>query len=83
MTQSTTSHYLSVLQRAGLVHATRLGKWTYYKRNEEAIKQLASYIQQDLYILYKIYRSIIRDLRMDIFVFQLISIYLELRLLHK
>jgi DNA-binding transcriptional ArsR family regulator len=48
MTQSTTSQYLSVLQRAGLVHATRLGKWTYYKRDEEAIKQVASYIQQDL-----------------------------------
>lgn len=48
MTQSTTSQYLSVLQRAGLVHATRLGKWTYYKRDEEAIKQIASYIQQDL-----------------------------------
>nr|WP_237690916.1 metalloregulator ArsR/SmtB family transcription factor [Paenibacillus caui] len=48
MTQSTTSQYLSVLQRAGLLHATRLGKWTYYKRDEEAIKQIASYIQQDL-----------------------------------
>ncbi|WP_307471953.1 ArsR/SmtB family transcription factor [Paenibacillus harenae] len=48
MTQSTTSQYLSVLQRAGLVHATRLGKWTYYKRDEEAIKQIASYIQQDI-----------------------------------
>jgi DNA-binding transcriptional ArsR family regulator len=48
MTQSTTSQYLSVLQRAGLVHATRLGKWTYYKRDEDAIKQIASYIQQDL-----------------------------------
>lgn len=48
MTQSTTSQYLSVLQRAGLVHATRLGKWTYYKRDEETIKQISSYIQQDL-----------------------------------
>jgi DNA-binding transcriptional ArsR family regulator len=48
MTQSTASQYLSVLQRAGLVHATRLGKWTYYKRDEEAIKRIASFVQQDL-----------------------------------
>lgn len=48
MTQSTTSQYLSVLQRAGLLHATRIGKWTYYKRDEEALQQIASYIQQDL-----------------------------------
>ncbi|MDT3428269.1 DNA-binding transcriptional ArsR family regulator [Paenibacillus forsythiae] len=48
MTQSTTSQYLSVLQRAGLVHATRLGKWTYYRRDEEAIQEIASYIQHDL-----------------------------------
>jgi len=48
MTQSTTSQYLSILQRAGLVHATRVGKWTYYRRDEEAIQQIASYIQQDL-----------------------------------
>ncbi|WP_152404130.1 ArsR/SmtB family transcription factor [Paenibacillus cellulositrophicus] len=48
MTQSTTSQYLSVLQRAGLIHATRIGKWTYYKRDEEAIQAIASYIQKDL-----------------------------------
>lgn len=48
MTQSTTSQYLSILQRAGLVHATRVGKWTYYRRDEEAIQQIASYIQHDL-----------------------------------
>ncbi|MGN7760297.1 ArsR/SmtB family transcription factor [Paenibacillus sp. 22594] len=48
MTQSTTSQYLSVLQRAGLVHATRLGKWTYYKRDEAALSQIAAYIQKDL-----------------------------------
>lgn len=48
MTQSTASQYLSLLQRAGLVYATRIGKWTYYKRNEEALQNLASYIQKDL-----------------------------------
>lgn len=48
MTQSTASQYLSILQRAGLVSATRLGKWTYYKRDEEAIKLITSNIQQNL-----------------------------------
>ncbi|MRN54773.1 ArsR family transcriptional regulator [Paenibacillus monticola] len=48
MTQSTASQYLSILQRAGLVSATRLGKWTYYKRDEEAIKKITSNIQQNL-----------------------------------
>ena len=36
ITQSTVSEYLSILQRAGLVTATRKGQWTYYKRNEAA-----------------------------------------------
>lgn len=47
MNQSTASQYLSMLQRAGLIHATRLGKWTYYKRNEEAINQIGSFLQKD------------------------------------
>lgn len=46
MNQSTASQYLSMLQRAGLVHVTRLGKWTYYKRNEEAIKRIGSFLQK-------------------------------------
>lgn len=48
MTQSTASQYLSHLQKAGLIKATRLGKWTYYKRDEEAIKNLGKFIQTEL-----------------------------------
>ena len=48
LSQSTTSQYMSVLSRAGLVVATRRGKWTYYKRNEVAIRQLAAAIGTDL-----------------------------------
>ncbi|WP_454191123.1 ArsR/SmtB family transcription factor [Paenibacillus sp. Marseille-Q7038] len=44
MNQSTTSQYLATLQRAGLVEATRIGKWTYYKRNEQLIHELANFI---------------------------------------
>ncbi len=48
LTQSTVSEYLSLLQRAGLVTSTRVGQWTYYKRNEEGFKQLEHIIQNDL-----------------------------------
>lgn len=48
MTQSTASQYLSVLQRAGLINATRIGKWTYYKRNEESIRAIANFMNHDL-----------------------------------
>lgn len=45
LTQSTVSEYLSILQRAGFVEATRVGQWTYYRRNEEAFKKLSKLIE--------------------------------------
>ena len=48
LTQSTISEYLSLLQRAGLVTATRMGQWTYYKRNEEAFAALSNLISSEL-----------------------------------
>lgn len=48
LTQSTTSHYLSMLQKVDLLIATRIGKWTYYRRNEEAIKKLSEYISEEV-----------------------------------
>lgn len=48
LTQSTVSEYLSVLQRAGFVTATRIGQWTYYKRNEAAFAALTELIQSDI-----------------------------------
>ncbi|AMR34220.1 transcriptional regulator [Mucilaginibacter sp. PAMC 26640] len=48
LTQSTVSEYLSLLQRAGLVSATRIGQWTYYKRNEEAFAALSELIGSEL-----------------------------------
>jgi DNA-binding transcriptional ArsR family regulator len=41
LTQSTVSTYLAVLQRAGLVTSTRVGQWTFYRRNEEAFQALS------------------------------------------
>nr|WP_245796518.1 metalloregulator ArsR/SmtB family transcription factor [Domibacillus antri] len=43
--QSTTSQYLSILLQSGLVETKRIGQWTYYRRNEETIKQLEQYLQ--------------------------------------
>ena len=39
LSQSTVSHYLSLMEKAGLVKQTRHGKWTYYKRDEALIKK--------------------------------------------
>ena len=39
--QSTVSSYMSTLERAGLVRATRVGKWTHYRRDEERLARLA------------------------------------------
>ena len=48
LSQSTISHYLSMMQRAGLLIPTRHGKWTYYKRNEQEIEKYLKYLKQNL-----------------------------------
>ena len=48
LTQSTVSEYLSILQRAGFVQATRLGQWTYYRRDEAAFERLGKVITDSL-----------------------------------
>ena len=37
LSQSTVSGHLSVLTKAGLIVPQRVGQWTFYKRDEEAI----------------------------------------------
>ena len=39
ISQSATSQYMSILRQASFVIPTRIGKWTYFKRDEEAITQ--------------------------------------------
>ena len=39
LSQAATSQYLNILQKSDLVIGTRIGKWTYYRRNEEALLQ--------------------------------------------
>lgn len=48
LAQSTVSHYLSMLEAAGLVIATRQGQCTYYRRNEEAFSKFASLVATEL-----------------------------------
>lgn len=48
ISQSTVSHYLDMMQKAGLLESARFGKWTYYRRNEENIKKLGEYISKEL-----------------------------------
>jgi ArsR family transcriptional regulator len=39
---------MAVLQRAGLVESTRIGQWTYYRRNDARIARLAELLGQSL-----------------------------------
>lgn len=48
LSQSTISEYLAILQRADLVCATRVGQWTYYKRNNKGIEKLSEIINTAL-----------------------------------
>lgn len=48
VTQSTASQYLSILLRVGLLESKRIGKWTYYKRNEAVIKEVCHYLSKSL-----------------------------------
>lgn len=41
LAQSTVSSYMSTLERAGLVHSTRVGKWTHFKLDEERMRAVA------------------------------------------
>jgi len=40
LSQPTISHHMSVLKKAGLIEATKLGLWVWYRRNEAAIRTL-------------------------------------------
>lgn len=48
LAQSTVSAYMAALQRAGLVRATRVGKWTHYKRDEQRIAELIAVLGRTL-----------------------------------
>jgi DNA-binding transcriptional ArsR family regulator len=48
VSQPTVSEHLKVLTQAGLLRSKRLKQWTFYKRDEEAIRALKSAIRDTL-----------------------------------
>ncbi len=48
VTQPTATSHLQRLARAGLVTSRRIGQWTFYKRDEEAISTMKRRIAADL-----------------------------------
>ena len=48
LSQSTISNYLAQLQKVGLIVPTRIGKWTYFKRDETAIQHYLKQLNRQL-----------------------------------
>ncbi len=48
ISQSVASQYLDMMQRAGLLESARFGKWTYYRRKEESIREFTKWMDQEL-----------------------------------
>lgn len=48
ISQSTTSQHLSILHDAGLLTSTKIGKYTYFKRNETTIQQFAEFVSKEI-----------------------------------
>ncbi|MEU9761181.1 metalloregulator ArsR/SmtB family transcription factor [Streptomyces sp. NPDC047985] len=48
LAQSVVSGYLQTLKDAGLLTSERIGKWTYYRRNEAVIAEFAEHVRDAL-----------------------------------
>ncbi|MGW1678563.1 ArsR/SmtB family transcription factor [Saccharopolyspora sp. NPDC002376] len=48
LSQSVVSSYLQMLKDADLLESERIGKWTYYRRNDRTIEALATHIRDEL-----------------------------------
>jgi DNA-binding transcriptional ArsR family regulator len=48
VSQPTASEHLKILVQAGVIHAKRIKQWTFYKRNEPAIRSLKKEIQAEV-----------------------------------
>ncbi|OSY01036.1 hypothetical protein BTJ45_00098 [Bacillus mycoides] len=48
LAQSVISSYLLTMKKAGLLQSDRIGKWTYYRRNEKTIREFSEYVQNEL-----------------------------------
>jgi DNA-binding transcriptional ArsR family regulator len=48
LSQSTISHHMAILTKAGLVDAVKQGQWRWYRRNEKALRQLVKSLRREL-----------------------------------
>jgi DNA-binding transcriptional ArsR family regulator len=48
LSQPTISHHMSILKKAGLVEAKKLGQWMWYRRNEMALRAFARKLRESL-----------------------------------
>jgi ArsR family transcriptional regulator len=48
VSQPTASEHLKILLQAGLIRVKRIKQWTFYKRNEPAIRSLKKEIQTEV-----------------------------------
>lgn len=48
LAQSTISTYMGTLERAGLVEATRVGKWTHYRRHDARVTELLARVESSI-----------------------------------
>jgi DNA-binding transcriptional ArsR family regulator len=48
VSQPTASEHLKILVQAGLIRSRRIKQWTFYKRNEPAIRSLKKEIQSEV-----------------------------------
>ena len=48
LSQPTISHHMSVLRKAGLVEAVKVGQWMWYRRNEAALRGFARTLKKSL-----------------------------------
>ncbi|MDC1286482.1 helix-turn-helix domain-containing protein [Gammaproteobacteria bacterium] len=48
LSQPTISNYMGMLKDAGLVDSERHGQWTFYSRNEDAIRAFVAAVEEEL-----------------------------------
>ena len=48
LSQPTISHHMAILTKAGLVHAEKLGLWRWYRRDENALREMMKALKAQL-----------------------------------
>jgi len=48
LSQSTISHHMAILTKAGLVDAEKQGQWRWYRRNEKALRRMVKSLRAQL-----------------------------------